>query len=234
MVTGQADCYIWHEGAGGVNSSDFTSIILDYIDQNCTPDTKTVIIFSDGFGYQNRNVTLSNALLTFAKNKKLAIFQYYLEKGHTQMECDSIHVFIERKLKNREVYVPGWFVQLCKSAKLKDPYKVHYISFDFFKKYSVLNNYTSIRPGNTTQDPKVTDIRCLAYKVDGSIDYKTNYKDNWVQLPRRVKKQEDTITIPQLYQEPKKIKREKFNHLLELTKFIPADFRPFYKNLLHD
>lgn len=132
MVTGDADCYIWHEGAGGVTANEFTTITLDYIVKNLSLDTKTVIIFSDGCGYQNRNVTLSNALSLLAENKGLEIFQYYLEKGHTQMECDSIHACIERKLKNREVFVPGCYVQVCKRAKLKDPYKVHYVTYDFF------------------------------------------------------------------------------------------------------
>lgn len=31
-------------------------------------------------------------------------------------------------------------------------------------------------------------IRCLAYKIDGFIDFKINYEDNWPQLPRRTKK----------------------------------------------
>lgn len=234
MVSGNADCYIWHEGAGAVTANEFTSIILDYIVKNLTPDTSTIIIFSDGCGYQNRNVTLSNALLNFAENKNIEIFQYYLEKGHTQMECDSIHACIERKLKNREVYVPGCYVQICKWAKLKDPYKVHYINYAFFKKYSVFTNYSSIRPGNTTRDPKVTDIRCLAYRIDGFIDFKINYEDNWQQLPRRTKKQQENLIIPQLYHEPLKIKADKFNHLQELKKFIPEDFRQFYESLLHD
>lgn len=99
LVTGKADCYIWHESAGGVTSNEFTSVIIDYITKNLTPNSKTVVVCSDGRGYQNRNVNLSNALLDLAENRKIEIFQYYLEKGHTQMECDSIHACIERKLK---------------------------------------------------------------------------------------------------------------------------------------
>lgn len=97
MISGKGDCYIWHEAAGGVTSNEFTSIVVDYINRYATKQTKSVIIFSDGCGYQNRNVNLSNALSALAKNKDLEIYQYYLEKGHTQMECDSIHACIEKK-----------------------------------------------------------------------------------------------------------------------------------------
>ena len=36
--------------------------------------------------------------------------QKYLVVGHAQMECDSVHAFIERKLKSKDVYVPYEFV----------------------------------------------------------------------------------------------------------------------------
>lgn len=160
---------------------------------------------------------------------------YYeiIQTYEVSVSVDSIHACIERKLKHRDIYVPGCYIQICKRAKLKDPYNVHYISYDFFKKYSILTNYSSIRPGNTIKDPKVTDIRCLAYRIDGSIEYKLNYEDNWVKLPRRIKKQQENLIVPQLYHPPLQIKADKFNHLQELKQFIPEDFRAFYENLLH-
>ncbi|CAG9772061.1 unnamed protein product [Ceutorhynchus assimilis] len=232
MISGKGDCYIWHEAAGGVTSNEFTSVIIDYINRYATGETKSVIIFSDGCGYQNRNVNLSNALSALARTKDLEIYQYYLEKGHTQMECDSIHACIERKLKNREVYVPGCYVQIAKTAKIKNPYEVHYLPHTFFKKYSVLNSYTSIRPGNKTHDPKVTDLRCIAYRVDGTIEFKINYEDAWAQLTRRRQNNQVDITVPSLYSEPLKIKPDKFQHLQDLKMFIPEDFRPFYDSLI--
>ena len=65
---------------------------------------KDIAIYSDGCGSQNRNVTLSNALSTLARDKGITIAQNYLEKGHTQMECDSVHSVIERKKKPRNLH----------------------------------------------------------------------------------------------------------------------------------
>lgn len=45
---------------------------------------------------------LSNALFKLAIEKKIKIYQMYLEKGPTQMDADSMHhAMMERKLKNK-------------------------------------------------------------------------------------------------------------------------------------
>lgn len=129
--------------------------------------------------------------------------------------------------------MPGCYVQIAKTAKIKNRYEVHYIPHTFFKNYSVLNSYTSIRPGNKIHDPKVTDLRCLAYRVDGTIEFKINYEDAWAKLTRRRQNnQGNDITVPLLYTNPLKIKPDKFRHLQELKQFIPEDYRPFYDSLI--
>jgi len=55
---------------------------------------------------------LTNALLTVAQERKITIFQKYLEKGHTQIECDSVHSVTERKKKNGDIFTPAQFVQI--------------------------------------------------------------------------------------------------------------------------
>ena len=67
------------------------------------------------------NVTLSNALIMLAKEKGVAITHNYLEKGHSHMECDSVHSVIERKKKNRDIFVPAQHVQLIQDARTKSP-----------------------------------------------------------------------------------------------------------------
>jgi len=74
----------------------FASCIVDYL-VNEVGCTKDIILYSDGCANQNRNVTLSDALLTLAKERAVTITHNYLEKGHTQMECDCVHSVIEKK-----------------------------------------------------------------------------------------------------------------------------------------
>jgi len=49
------------------------------------------------------------------------------------MECDSVHSVMERKKKNRDIYVLAQYVHLIEDAKTKSPpYKVCYVDHAFF------------------------------------------------------------------------------------------------------
>nr|CAH7713644.1 unnamed protein product [Callosobruchus chinensis] len=100
-------CYIWNECAGNLTSNEFSTIIVTalgkFVNQNPIADDQELILYSDGCTYQNRNAVLSNALLNFSMQNKITITQKFLEKGHTQMECDSMHSVIERALRHKKL-----------------------------------------------------------------------------------------------------------------------------------
>lgn len=102
LKTGAAYCYLWDETEGGVNADEFATILTHFISTEINLDVvKHVIFHSDGCTNQNRNVIMTNALLLRAHELGIKITQKFLEKGHTQMECDSIHSTIEKRMKNR-------------------------------------------------------------------------------------------------------------------------------------
>ena len=72
---------------------------------------KNLIIGSDGCGHQNRNSTVSNMYLDLSMRSGVTIQQTYLITGPTQMECDSMHSTIERKLCC-DIYTPCNYVML--------------------------------------------------------------------------------------------------------------------------
>lgn len=226
-------CFLWHEGEGSLTANEFASILNYFISNLDTVQGDEVIIYSDGCTYQNRNMTISNMFLLCSMTKKITIIQKFLEKGHTQMECDSMHSVIERKLRNTEIYTPAGYVSICKSARYKPrPYYVKYLHFDFFKKYSSLSFYNSIRPGFKKGDPQVTSIRCLKHNPTGTIEYKLNYSEEWTLLPRR--RNENGLTdITNLYKEPLKIEKRKFENLQALKAVIEKDYHSFYDQLPH-
>jgi len=133
-----------------------------------------IILYSDGCGYQNRNVIIANALLNFSIQHQVQIEQKFLVKGHTQMECDAVHSVIERKLKNKEIYLPSEFIRLTKEArKHPEPYEAKHLSHDNFLDFKNHHHYKSIRPGRTKGDPEVKDIRSLKYDPKAQkIQYK--------------------------------------------------------------
>ncbi|KAB0793756.1 hypothetical protein PPYR_13376 [Photinus pyralis] len=235
-------CYLWHEGEGELGANCFASIISNFLINEVIPQlepTQQIILFSDGCSAQNRNCTLSNALLNLAIEKQVCIIQKYLEKGHTQMECDSMHSTIERKLRRRTINVPADYVSLCKLArKNPKPYHVSYLDHTFFKDYSKLNLIKSIRPGYKVGDPTVNNLRALKYNSDGQIEFKIKHSEEYEVMPMRLKKNLNkgvpNNSLPALYSEPLKIKNEKFEHLMFLKKSLEKDYHNFYDNLRHE
>nr|CAI5823227.1 unnamed protein product [Callosobruchus analis] len=152
------------------------------------------------------------------------------------MECDSVHSCIERKLKNREIHLPSDYISASKEARTKPfPYEVVKLGFDFFKDYSkpCCLKYNSIRPGRKPNEPTVTDIRALSYNVEGYIDYKLNFDEDWKQLPSRHKASNEVPIYPPLNKSKLPIKKSKFDHLQALKTVLPEDCQNFYDFLTY-
>ena len=117
--------YCWHESEGGLQSTSFARCPVDYIDNELNNiDVNTIIIFSDGCGYQNVNITMSNALTFYYKTPGKTAVQKCLTKRHTQIEVDFVHRLIDRKLKKKQVYSPAGYVTVMLEARTSNPYCV--------------------------------------------------------------------------------------------------------------
>ena len=227
-------CYLWNEVEAGLNGSEFASIIVGFLEANYANTTKTIVIYSDGCTYQNRNSCIANALLNFAKIHDVHLVQKFLEKGHTQMEADSMHAAIERQIKKRQIIsVPFDYVEICATANRKNPYEVTYLRNAMFKKMDCteLEVYKTIRPGKKKGDPCVTDIRQILYK-GGEIKVKLNHTGEWQSLPTRPAKK-DPIPFEDIPCLKKRIplKQKKFQHLQDLKLVIDQDYHQFYDSL---
>ena len=109
-----------------------------------------------------------------------------------------------------------------------------YLTHPFFKDFSKVNYYTSIRPGNRVGDPVVTDIRAILYH-DGVIQVKLDFSDEFSDLPRNAKA---NGTIPEevikaLYDCEIKLKPSKYQHLQQLKDVVPSEYHQFYDTLPH-
>lgn len=239
-------CFLWNESEGGLTSNEFTSIIVHFLSEHVEmhnlkkrgTDDIQIILWSDGCGYQNRNSTLSNGLLNFTLESGITVIQKYLQKGHTQMEVDSVHSVIERQIRNKKINIPADYVYICKTACHKNPYNVKYLTHDFFKKYDHLQFVRSIRPGKAIAGaPTVNDLRALKYSKDG-IFFKLCHAEDWQTLPIRLNISNivpiNSIDLPQLYASRLKIKAEKFQHLQILKLSMERDYHDFYDKLPHE
>ena len=220
--------YVWNETDGGVTSNEFTSCIVDYIEGK---PHKHFILISDGCGYQNRNKTLSSALSDLAHRKKIIIEQYYLEKGHTQMEADSVHSTLEHYFIP-PIYAPCDYISRMRIARPEQPYAVKVLDYTFFKEYDVSTNFSSIRPGKRVGDPLVTDIRALRY-TSSEVEYKLKHSESYKNLPQRRQTLPGVISHKKLYKGPVPISKDKFQNLQELKSVVDSQYHSFYDNIIH-
>ena len=236
LKTKDVKCYYWHEAEGDLSANTFASCIRDALATVVADERiKTITLYSDGCGYQNRNSLLSNMLLDFATAHRVVITQKYLERGHTQMEVDSIHSSIETRLKNRAVYYPGNYVEVFHECRLEQPYVVKEITHEFFKDFTSIKYVDSIRPGRKPGDPQVHDLRVLKYvgNPEPRIEYKIEHGSEFAALPQRIKQPREPWEISQLFSQPLKIKKTKYEHLQQLKRVIPCIYHQFYDDLPH-
>ncbi|XP_075160230.1 uncharacterized protein LOC142233263 [Haematobia irritans] len=234
IISHESDNYIWDESEGNLVASTFTTCIIKHL-KNCilqSPDINHIIIYSDGCFYQNRNVILSNALISLCINKNIIIEHKYLIIGHTQMECDSTHSLIQRKINNKKINLPSQFVEFVNdSRKYPFPLNTHHLTHSYFLDYDSLPKlYSSIRPGKIAGDPTVNMIRALGYDTSGTIYFKTNIKEEYAILPNRKAKDTHDNQPSPLHSQRIKISKKKWEHFQDLKSFIPEDCHDFYTN----
>lgn len=152
LLSHKSSNYVWDETQGELKASIFTSIVVCHLENLIASKScrDTIIIYSDGCGYQNRNAVLANALSQFATKHQVTIVQKFLVKGHTQMECDSSHALIERATKGKTINLSSDFINAIKEARTNPfPLDVKNLTHDFFLNFDDPNvmKYNSIRPG---------------------------------------------------------------------------------------
>lgn len=238
----QCSTYWWNECEGELEASVFTSVVIKHILSNCIPfpeQCDSIVLYSDGCGYQNRNQYLSNALLNFSIEHNVTIEQKYLVKGHSQMECDSAHALIERKSKDKDIHLPSDYLKIAKDCKKNKPYyDAVLLDHTYFLDYSdkAFLVYKSIRPGKTAGDPAVKDIRCLKYNpIKRIIEYKLCFDEDYKELPQRQNKTNFAMQqdYKKLYTSQIPLTLSKFQDLQKLKQVLPTDTHSFYDSLPH-
>ena len=100
LSTKEAYCYPWEEHEGDLRAEVFAYLQCQHFVKILMAHSavKKLIVWSDGCTHQNRNALLNNVYLHLAKEYNIVIEQRFLVVRHTQMECDSMHSTIERKI----------------------------------------------------------------------------------------------------------------------------------------
>lgn len=90
-------CYIyfWLEAESDLTSNELASCVTGYVDN-----------LDERIEEVTGTVVLAHAFLKVSHDQTIRIVQQLLEKGHTQMQVDSVHSIIERKLYTKLIYSP--------------------------------------------------------------------------------------------------------------------------------
>ena len=127
LTSKECSCITWSEVDGGRGCCEIGTALLKHF-QSMPQRTTEVILFSDTCSGQNKNQYLSLTALLHnylqSDTTILTITQKFLEPGHTQMECDSVHATIERAKKGVDVFVPSDWNIVMALARRRNPYTV--------------------------------------------------------------------------------------------------------------
>lgn len=127
-------CFLWNETEGQRGSCEVATCLHKYI-KSLPPNVNHICFYSDNCMGQNRNKYVTAALLyTVSKSNYIDIIdQKYLEAGHTQMECDSMHAAIEYAKRKTNVFIPSQWDTIIHMARRTNPYIVLPLKYwDFY------------------------------------------------------------------------------------------------------
>lgn len=232
--TREGFCYFWDETEGELKAENFASIQYSHFKTilSSNSNIKTLVLWSDGCLYQNKNNYLSNCYLQLAMEHNVDIFQKYLVVGHTQMECDSMHSVIERNLVC-DIYTPSDLRVVMETARRHpSPYKVKQLHHADFQKMSDIR-FNSIRPGRKAGESVVTQLSHICYTPKGQILYKVFHEaEDWRILPTRIATiAPENIEWGPLYTGKLPITKRKFEDLQAMKKVLPPKDHSYYDNL---
>jgi hypothetical protein len=129
LSDGKGTCFFWNETDGQQGSCGIAACLHLYLNSlsSCTEQ------FSDSCIGQNRNTFVASALLhAVCTSTYLKVVNHkFLEPGHKQMECDSMHSAMEYAKRKTNIYV----FELIKS--------LHWASSDICPCQNVLSSHNT-------------------------------------------------------------------------------------------
>src|SRR5277367_3515484 len=98
------------EANGSKGSSEVATCLWDTLEK-LSDRLEEVTFYADTAAGQNRNCINAAMFLRAVSILPLQVFnQKFMESGHSEMECDSVHSCIESRSKKIPIYTPeGWY-----------------------------------------------------------------------------------------------------------------------------
>ena len=109
-VTKMGHAFVWSEVEAKRGSCEVVTCMFKDL-KSLPKSIKHVILFSDTCGGQNRNKNFVSMLKYVVNDEHFQVIEHkFMEKGHSQMEVDSIHAAIETRKKTSTISIPTEYI----------------------------------------------------------------------------------------------------------------------------
>lgn len=240
-------CFVWDETQGRRGSCEIATCLLYYLRSLPTSVTH-VSLYSDSCPGQNRNQFVATCLIYAVQTipNLSTVDHKFLETGHTQMECDSIHAAIEFAKKHTPIYIPSEWHTVIRMARKKNPYVVTPLQYDDIVDFKKMTKNEMKFSKVDTEGNRLNwmHLKWLRFQKDEEcIDFKYSYKDTTFKRIRfkpvttRHRSAHNTLPgdalLTKCYKEPLAISCAKKKDLVDLCNqyVIPGQFHQFYHKL---
>ncbi|XP_049768938.1 uncharacterized protein LOC126106626 [Schistocerca cancellata] len=233
--------FLWSEKDGGQGADEVGSCLLKYLEIT-NPQTKHLHIIIDNCKGQTKNWTINALERSLVAIKRFDSVQHYFPVvGHTMLPCDRDFGYVERYARNRHpiVYTPDEWAEVIKSASPKH-FIVTKMERENFRSLESLKTLTSKRTESTSGDPHHFS-EATQFKFESEDPFKLSVKHSYsdigafMSMDIRVKKK-GRLLEPNPYQLPIKcrnplpINQKKFDDVLSLMPYIPAENQDFFRS----
>lgn len=244
-------CYVWNETEAKRGGIEIGTCIMKFLTCLADQGYKDVAFFSDSCYGQNKNNVVATAVLAFlqtARKKLINIIDLkFLQPGHTNMECDSMHATIERASKNAKINMPDDWLNVMRLAKKTHPlYEVTTLNCNDFIDFKEMRaryfpNMSYTEEGSKVMWREIKWLRFLAnepkkiffkIQMDGEFEKIDTAQMRAVRQKRNISIDEPIELIPAYFQkEP--ISFAKYNDLMSLCKsnVIQQQYHSYYQQL---
>ena len=115
VSTGRSSMFMYDECTGKKGPSEVISFLNHYF-KRMSPHVRTLHLFSDNCGAQNKNFSMVCYLFTLIKSDKFSqIFHHFPIPGHSFLPCDRCFGLIEKERRRRDrIHVPSEWESLVK------------------------------------------------------------------------------------------------------------------------
>lgn len=239
---GKAYFYMYDEVTGKKTPNETISFLDHYLENTLDKDVKTLYIFSDNCGAQNKNKSLMQYLYTLVRNDRFEkIVHRFPEPGHSFLPCDRCFGVVEKHVRKIErIFLPSEYIKHYKNSSPKNFIVIPVTQNMIFNFVAALDTFFK----KTIYSKEKHKFKISQYKVfEYSAEHKTQIRCSLTGsfllfYDFVIQKRPNECPVPQkdlLYAQPLALKHLKYENVMLLAeKYVPKADIAYYTSLVSD